>query len=77
MLPPSTGFIMLPEEKGKGKVKSEPESKNCESSISSHQGTVKVELEDGTSRDVELSSLIDIAGIKRRRLRPERATVED
>ena len=61
----------------KGKEKAEPEPDNSHSSISSCQGTVRVELEDGTLQNVELSSLIDIAGIKRRRVRPERATVED
>ena len=70
----SAGSFML-EEKKKEKAEQEPE--DGQSSFSSHQSTVRVELENGALKNVELSSLIDIAGIKRRRVRHERPTVED
>ncbi|MCJ1428209.1 hypothetical protein MMC29_006117 [Sticta canariensis] len=73
-LPPSVNSFMSKEKK---EEKTKLESKNCQSSLSSYQGTVRVELEDKTLKDVELSSLIDIAGIKRRCVRHKRPTVEN
>lgn len=76
ILPLSVGPF-VPDGKGKEKARPDLRPENCEPSVSSYQGTVRVELEDGTLKDVELSSLIDITGIKRRRMRPEKPTVED
>lgn len=73
---PATVNSLMSEEKEKVKTPG-PGSENCESFFLSHQGAVHVELEDRTLKEVELFSLIDIAGIKRRRMRPEQPTVED
>ncbi|MCJ1264263.1 hypothetical protein MMC22_004134 [Lobaria immixta] len=59
------------------KGKSKENQEDDQLSITSHQGKVQVELEDGTLEDLDLSSYVDVAGIKRRHVQAEKPGEEE
>lgn len=59
------------------KGKSKENQEDDQSSITSYQGKVQVELEDGTLEDLDLSSYVDVAGIKQRRMQAEKPGEEE
>ena len=50
--------------------------KNYKSTIFSHHGSIQVEMEDGTLKEVDLLSYIDLKSLKRRQMKAEKPAGE-